>query len=83
MSPGSEADFDSTCFLCKQRPVTEQLYRMNVIGLEDSPNGDKNVVYSEFLKHLTRSPKGWYYRPSLEGRSSPLTTEQLRGHEAT
>ena len=56
---------------------------MNVIGLEDSPNGDKNVVYSEFLKHLTRSPEGSYYRPSLEGISSPLTTEQLRGHEAT
>ena len=56
---------------------------MNVIGLEDSPNGDKNVVYSEFLKHLMRSPEGWYYRPSLEGRSSPLTIEQLRGHEAT
>ena len=27
----------------------EELYRMDVLGLEDSPSGDQNVVYTEFL----------------------------------
>ena len=38
----------------------EQLYRMDVLGLEDSPNGDRNVVYAEFSKQLKCSPEGWY-----------------------
>ena len=33
---------------------------MEVLGLEDSPNGDRNVVYAEFSKQLKRSPEGWY-----------------------
>ena len=33
---------------------------MDVLGLEDSPNGDRNVVYDEFSKQRKRSPEGWY-----------------------
>ena len=33
---------------------------MDVLRLEDSPNGDRNVVYAEFPKQLKRSPEGWY-----------------------
>ncbi|XP_066029649.1 uncharacterized protein [Pocillopora verrucosa] len=33
---------------------------MNVLGLEDCPDGNQNLVYEEFKEQLVRSPKGWY-----------------------
>ena len=33
---------------------------MHVLGLEDCPDGNQNLVYEEFKEQLVRSPEGWY-----------------------
>lgn len=38
----------------------EQLCRMGVLGLADTPSGDQGVVHAEFLEGLRRDPEGWY-----------------------
>ena len=38
----------------------EDLCKLDVLGLEDSPSGDQSVVYDEFKEQLRRSEKGWY-----------------------
>ena len=39
--------------------ICSSLCRMDVLGLDDKPNGDQSVVYEEFLEQLNRSPEGW------------------------
>ncbi|KAK3743472.1 hypothetical protein QZH41_003295 [Actinostola sp. cb2023] len=34
--------------------------RLDVLGLQDFPEGDQNQVYTEFKEQLVRSPEGWY-----------------------
>ena len=63
----------------KERPsaCNEQLYRIDVLGLEDSPNGDRNVVYAEFPEQLKRSPEGWYETGfQWKGDHPPLPTNK-------
>ena len=63
----------------KERPsaCNGQLYRMDVLGLEDSPNGDRNVVYAEFPEQLKRSPEGWYETGfPWKGDHPPLPTNK-------
>ena len=43
---------------------------MHVLGLEDRPNGDQNLVYQEFKEQLVRSPEEWY--ETLKGNHPPL-----------
>ena len=38
----------------------EQLCNLDVLGLEDRPDGDQQSVYNEFKEQLTRSDEGWY-----------------------
>ncbi|KAK3719160.1 hypothetical protein QZH41_005637 [Actinostola sp. cb2023] len=38
----------------------ENLCRLDVLGLQDFPEGDQNQVYTEFKEQLVRSPEGWY-----------------------
>ena len=38
----------------------EELCRLDVLGLEDTPQHDQSVVFNEFKEQLTRSPEGWY-----------------------
>ena len=38
----------------------EQLCKLDVLGLRDTPSGDQTDVYEEFKEQLTRSPEGWY-----------------------
>ena len=33
---------------------------IHVLGLEDSPDVDQNLVYEEFKEQLVRSLEGWY-----------------------
>ena len=58
MSPRAETDLQKM-FLGQTNPNDyEELYRMDVLGLKDKPNGDQNVFYEDFLEELTRSPEG-------------------------
>ena len=60
MSPGEE--FDRSTMLMTQTSQTdyEELCRLDVLGLADSPTHDQETVYSEFKEQLTRDPAGWY-----------------------
>ena len=60
MSPGTETDLDKMFPAQTASSNYEELYRMDVLGLEDKPNGDQSIVYEEFLEQLSRSPDGWY-----------------------
>ena len=60
MSPGTETDLDNMFLAQTASNDCEELYRMDVLGLEDAPSGDQSVVYAEFRKQLRCSPDGWY-----------------------
>ena len=46
---------------------------MHVLGLEDCPDGNQNLVYEEFKEQLVRSPEGWYVSGLLwKGNHPPL-----------
>ncbi|XP_068674447.1 uncharacterized protein [Montipora foliosa] len=60
MSPGTEQNLDSMFLAQTTSTSYEELCRMDVLGLEDKPNGDQSVVYEEFIEQLSRSPEGWY-----------------------
>ena len=34
--------------------------RLDVLGIEDKPEGDQNIIYEEFKEPLTRDEEGWY-----------------------
>ncbi|XP_067039904.1 uncharacterized protein [Acropora muricata] len=79
MSPGLETDLDSMFLAQTASNNYEELYRMGILGLEDSPSGDQNVVYTEFLEQLTRSPEGWYETGLLwKGDHPPLPSNKSR-----
>ena len=60
MSPGKE--FDKNIMLLTQTSQTdfENLCRLDVLGLRDTPDHDQSSVFDEFKERLTRSPEGWY-----------------------
>ena len=38
----------------------EELCRLDVLGLADTPTNDQGSVYAEFKEQLVRDPEGWY-----------------------
>ena len=58
----SGAEVDSQNMFLTQTSIGdyEELCRMDVLGLQDTPIGDQDVVHQEFLEQLKRSPEGWY-----------------------
>ncbi|PFX28961.1 hypothetical protein AWC38_SpisGene6275 [Stylophora pistillata] len=58
MSPGKEVDL-SNMFLTQTTAANyEQLCKLDVLGLCDTPSGDQADVYEEFKEQLTRGPEG-------------------------
>ena len=79
MSPGKE--FDRKRMLLRQTNQLdyEQLCCLDVLGLEDAPEHDQRVVYSEFKEQLTRDLEGWY-ETGLPWRGSlPTLPSNKRG----
>ena len=77
MSPGTETDLDSIFLAQTASNDCEELYRMDVLGLEDAPSGDQSVVYTEFREQLRRSPNGWYEaRLPWKGDHPPLPSNE-------
>lgn len=60
MSPGAETDLSSVYLTRSSSTDYEQLCSLDVLGLEDKPEGDQQAVYSEFQEQLVRHPEGWY-----------------------
>ena len=59
-SPGKEIDTTIMLLTQKSRVGYEELCKLDVLGLADSPSGDQGVVYDEFKEQLRRSEDGWY-----------------------
>ena len=62
MTSGAEDVGVGTKIFLTQTSVTDydELCRLDVLGLEDSPTGDQETVYAEFREQLKRSDEGWY-----------------------
>ena len=58
ISPELE-DHSNACLTQSIMHDYEQLYRLNVLGLADTSNGDQNIVYSEFKEQLQWSTQSW------------------------
>lgn len=58
MSPGIEVD--THMLLTQSSRDYDALCRLDVLGLEDSADGDQGVVYKEFKEQLQRDDEGWY-----------------------
>ena len=59
-SPGREIDTTSMLLTQTSRVDYEELCKLDVLGLADTPSGDQGVVYDEFKEQLRRSEAGWY-----------------------
>jgi uncharacterized protein YoxC len=60
MSPGKEVDLGNVLLAQTSSVDYENLCRLDVLGLKDTPPGSQENVYEEFQEQLTRSPEGWY-----------------------
>ena len=77
MSPGSEPDL-TNMFLTQTSAVDyDALCRLDVLGLQDQPAGDQDVVCEEFKEQLVRDPEGWYETGlRWKGNHPPLPDNQ-------
>ena len=57
-SPGKEIDTSSMLLTQTSRVDYEDLCKLDVLGLANSPSGDQSVVYDEFKEQLRRSEEG-------------------------
>lgn len=71
MSPGQEFDRNTMLLTQTSQSDYEQLCRLDVLGLEDTPEHDQGVVHNEFKEQLTRDQEGWY-ETGLPWRGNPL-----------
>ncbi|KAK3716737.1 hypothetical protein QZH41_006308 [Actinostola sp. cb2023] len=61
MSSGTEPVDLSTMLMTQTSHVDyEELCRLDVLGLQDTPTNDQGSVYEEFKEQLTRDKEGWY-----------------------
>ncbi|XP_068723854.1 uncharacterized protein [Montipora capricornis] len=60
MSSGKEAHIGSLYLTRTSSTDYEQLCSLDVLGLQDGPDGDQQSVYNDFKEQLRRSDEGWY-----------------------
>ena len=60
MSPGTEAELTKMLLTQTTPSDYENLCRLDILGLNDSPTGEQNIVYQEIKEQLVRNPDGWY-----------------------
>ena len=60
ISSGKEAPLKNMLLTQTAQGDYEELCRMDILGLKDTPIGDQQAVHAEFLEQLHRSPEGWY-----------------------
>ena len=60
MSPGKVGEHESIMLTRSTVEDYSQLCALDVLVLEDKPDGDQSTVYDEFKEHLVRSKEGWY-----------------------
>ncbi|XP_068692716.1 uncharacterized protein [Montipora foliosa] len=78
MSPGTEIDHTNMLLTQTSHVDYEELCRMDVLGLEDTPEHDQRAVYAEFREQLIRHPEGWYETSLLwKGNHPPLPNNKI------
>ena len=61
ISPGLESESLSNMLLTTNSTCDhDQLYRLDVLGIEDQPSGDQEFVYKEYKDQPQRHPEGFY-----------------------
>ena len=60
MSPGPEIDHTNMLLTQTSHEDYAELCRLDVLGLEDTPEHDQQAVYAEFREQLVRDREGWY-----------------------
>ncbi|KAK3725716.1 hypothetical protein QZH41_006736 [Actinostola sp. cb2023] len=60
MSPGKEAELGKAFVTRSSAADYAQLCNLDVLGLEDKPEGDQQIVYDEFIEQLDQTEYGWY-----------------------
>lgn len=79
MSSGAEVDSQNMFLTQTSIGDYEELCCMDVLGLQDTPIGDQDVVRQEFLEQLTRSPERWYETAlPWKGGHPPLPNNKTR-----
>ena len=79
MSPGADTNLSSVSLTRSSSSDYEQLCSLDVLGLEDRPAGDQQVVYSEFQEQLVRHPEGWYETGLLWKAGHPSLPNNQKG----
>ena len=59
VSPGSEFDHNMMLLTQTSQSDYEDLCRLDILGLADTPEHDQSMVHAEFKEQLQRSPDGW------------------------
>ena len=60
MSAGKEASLSSVYLTRTSSIDYQQLCSLDVLGLQDRPDGDQQSIYDDSKKQLKRSDEGWY-----------------------
>ncbi len=77
MSPGKEFDHSKMLLTQTSQADYEDLCRLDVLGLEDTPEHDQYAVHAEFRERLVRHPEGWYETGLLwKGSHPPLPSNK-------
>ncbi|XP_068713041.1 uncharacterized protein [Montipora foliosa] len=78
ISAGTEIDHTNMLLTQRSHVDYEELCRMDVLGLDDTPEHDQRAVYAEFREQLIRHPEGWY-ETSLpwKGNHPPLPNNKI------
>ena len=77
MAPGQELDRELMLLTQTSQVDYDELCRLDVLGLEDVPGHDQQVVYAEFKEQLRRDPEGWYETGlPWKGDHAPLPTNE-------
>ena len=59
MSSGKELDHSKMLLTQTSNTDYEDLCRLDILGLEDTPEHDQQTVHAEFREQLIRDPEGW------------------------
>ena len=77
LSPGEESVTTRVLLTQTNHVEYDELCRLDVLGLADSPQQDQKEVYAEFREQLTRNEAGWYETGlPWRGNHPPLPTNE-------
>ena len=77
LSPGEEMDTSHMLLTQTSQVDYEELCRLDMLGLADTPQHDQREVYREFREQLSRSEMGWYEAAlPWKGNHPPLPSNE-------